>query len=264
VDAARVTREARGRAGLTQRELARSAGMQQPAIARIETGDVVPRADTLARLLAACGLALTIEPRLPESEDWARTRGEIRALLRVTPRQRLLSLPRKSGSRFSPLELARILAGRRVRFVLVGEVAARVLGAPLSPGMLEIAAQPARLNAERLARAFETLSQLSRPGSRLPASLRDLRGRGQLRTRFGIIEVWWPADETYRRLEGAATETNLGTRPVLAASVDDLIQAWRGGADERQLLAVVREEMDWGAVQRRKKRTRSGRTRQKK
>lgn len=63
MDAARVVREARGRAGLTQRELAQATGIHQPAIARIETGDVVPRVDTLGRLLAACGASLVVEQR---------------------------------------------------------------------------------------------------------------------------------------------------------------------------------------------------------
>jgi transcriptional regulator with XRE-family HTH domain len=258
MDAARVLREARGRAGLTQRELARSAGMLQPAIARIEAGDVVPRVETLTRLLAACGLVLTIQHRPPESEEWARTRAKIRALVRVAPRQRLLSLPRKAGSPFRPLELARILAGRRVQFVVVGEIAARMHGAPLSPGMLEIAAQPDRLNAERLARASDKLSQPSGPERRLPPSLSDQRGLVRIRTRFGTIWCWWPTEETYRRLEGAATEMPLAARPVLVASIDDVIDRWPKKGDELQLLAAVREEMDLRSTGERRGRPRRG------
>jgi transcriptional regulator with XRE-family HTH domain len=249
MDAARVVREARGRAGFTQRELAQAAGILQPAIARIETGDVIPRVDTLARILAACGAVLASQRRLPEDGEWARIREQIRALLRAAPRQRLQSLPRRAGSRFRPLELLRVLAGRRVRFVVVGEIAARTHGAPLSPGVLEIAAQPERLNSERLARAFEALSKPARRGKKLPASLDDVRGRGQLQTPFGTIVCWWPTDETYRRLEGAATEMTLATRPVLVASIDDVIDRWRGGRDEFDLLATVREEMDRRAVE---------------
>jgi transcriptional regulator with XRE-family HTH domain len=44
-----LLREARLRAGLTQRELARRAGTSQPAIARWESGEVIPG---LERLLA--------------------------------------------------------------------------------------------------------------------------------------------------------------------------------------------------------------------
>ena len=44
--------------GLTQAALAEAAGMQQPALARIENSNTTPRATTLARL----ALALNIEP----------------------------------------------------------------------------------------------------------------------------------------------------------------------------------------------------------
>lgn len=50
-----MLQDARRSAGLTQRELARRAGMPQPAISRIERGLASPRVDTLDRLLRACG-----------------------------------------------------------------------------------------------------------------------------------------------------------------------------------------------------------------
>jgi transcriptional regulator with XRE-family HTH domain len=58
MDAAGMLRDARRRAGLSQRALARRVGVPQPTVARIESGVVVPRVDTLDRLLAGCGLAL--------------------------------------------------------------------------------------------------------------------------------------------------------------------------------------------------------------
>lgn len=57
--------------------------MAQPAIARIESGRVIPRADTLKRLLAACGFGFELRP-LPDVD-----RSAIRQLMRVSPRQRL-------------------------------------------------------------------------------------------------------------------------------------------------------------------------------
>ena len=63
MDAARVLRYARRRAGLTQRALAAKADIAQPTIARIESGAMVPRVDTLDRLLEACGMGLEVEPR---------------------------------------------------------------------------------------------------------------------------------------------------------------------------------------------------------
>jgi transcriptional regulator with XRE-family HTH domain len=254
MDAARVVREVRGRAGLTQRELARATGMFQPAIARIESGDVVPRIDTLVRVLAACRASLVVEPKPRDSDRLARIRDDTQALLREAPRQRLLSLPQRSGSRFRPIELIKTLAFRRVRFVLVGEVAARVRGAPVTPGVLDLAVQPERLNAERLSGAVNAMSHAPGRKKGLPTGLRDLRGKGRIRTRSGTIGVWWPTDETYRRLEGAATQMALATRPVLVASIDDVIDRWPRKGDELELLAAVREEMDVSAVRVRKRR----------
>jgi transcriptional regulator with XRE-family HTH domain len=54
-----IIREARLRAGLTQRELARRAGTSQPAIARWESGEVVPSFERLRELVRACGLELS-------------------------------------------------------------------------------------------------------------------------------------------------------------------------------------------------------------
>jgi chemotaxis signal transduction protein/DNA-binding XRE family transcriptional regulator len=59
--AASLVREARRRAGLSQRELARRAGTSQPAVARIEAGRQSPGHSTLARLVEACGLELRYE-----------------------------------------------------------------------------------------------------------------------------------------------------------------------------------------------------------
>jgi ribosome-binding protein aMBF1 (putative translation factor) len=46
----------RGEQGLSQRQLAQLTGITQPAIARLEAGEVVPELKTLARLTAATGL----------------------------------------------------------------------------------------------------------------------------------------------------------------------------------------------------------------
>jgi predicted transcriptional regulator len=85
VKAARLLRTARRRAGLSQRELADAAGVAQPAIARIESGRVQPRVDTLDRLLEACGWDLEVAPRLGIGVD----RTVMRLLLRLTPIERL-------------------------------------------------------------------------------------------------------------------------------------------------------------------------------
>jgi transcriptional regulator with XRE-family HTH domain len=60
-DWAPLLREARTRAALTQRDLARRAGTAQSVVARVEGGQTSPTLDTLARLLAATGFNLDIE-----------------------------------------------------------------------------------------------------------------------------------------------------------------------------------------------------------
>ena len=62
--AARLIREARRAAGLSQRELARAARTSQPTLARYEKGKVTPSLATLERILRAAGsrLSLSLEP----------------------------------------------------------------------------------------------------------------------------------------------------------------------------------------------------------
>ncbi|MGH8428330.1 MAG: helix-turn-helix domain-containing protein [Gammaproteobacteria bacterium] len=52
--------EARSRAGLTQKELARKMGTTQPVIARLESGRTAPSMRTLKRLAKATGSHLSI------------------------------------------------------------------------------------------------------------------------------------------------------------------------------------------------------------
>ena len=84
MNGARLLKNARRRAGLSQRQLAAIVGMPQPDIARIESGAVVPRVDTLGRLIAGCGERLESRPRLGIGLD----RSAIRELLRLSPAER--------------------------------------------------------------------------------------------------------------------------------------------------------------------------------
>jgi len=55
-----LVREARRRAGLTQRELAERAGTTQSAIARLESGRNSPSFEQVERLLKLCGFSMIV------------------------------------------------------------------------------------------------------------------------------------------------------------------------------------------------------------
>lgn len=81
----RILRDARRRAGFTQRELASRARVPQASVARIEKGTISPTVATLDRLLEACGRDLTTEARLGIGID----RTAIRERLELTTAQRV-------------------------------------------------------------------------------------------------------------------------------------------------------------------------------
>lgn len=61
LDLARLAYRMRAQAGLSQRELARRMHTTQSAIARLESGGVVPRLDLLDRLSRATGVPLRLD-----------------------------------------------------------------------------------------------------------------------------------------------------------------------------------------------------------
>ena len=89
MNARRLLRFARRSRALTQRQLALKAGLPQSTVARIEAGHLQPRWETMTRLLHATGHSLEVS-RAGEGID----RSQIRALLKMTPRQRLESAAR--------------------------------------------------------------------------------------------------------------------------------------------------------------------------
>ena len=84
MQAAAISRAARRRADLTQRKLARLAGVPQPTISRIERGVVSPSTDTLQRLLRACGMELVAVDRPGRGVD----RTLVQKRLKLTPGER--------------------------------------------------------------------------------------------------------------------------------------------------------------------------------
>ena len=70
MDAGQFVREARRRADLSQRALAARAGVSQPLVARIETGDVDPAFGRLLQLVRACGFDLRIHLTPLDEDAW--------------------------------------------------------------------------------------------------------------------------------------------------------------------------------------------------
>lgn len=94
---ARLLREARLRAGLTQRELARRAGTSQSVVARIERGQTSPGHATLARLLRAVGFNVRVE-LVPQPIGGTHMLEDVSRILALSPEERLLEV--RNLSRF--------------------------------------------------------------------------------------------------------------------------------------------------------------------
>jgi transcriptional regulator with XRE-family HTH domain len=75
MQAGNVVREARRRAGLSQRELANRLGTTQSAIARLERGGSEPSYERVVQAVRACGLELV--PQLVEADDADRSVASI-------------------------------------------------------------------------------------------------------------------------------------------------------------------------------------------
>ena len=88
LDPALLVREARSRAGLSQRELALRAGTSQSVVARIEAGQTGPGTETLSRLLAAAGFELRAE-LVPAPVVATHMLEDVSRILALTPEQRL-------------------------------------------------------------------------------------------------------------------------------------------------------------------------------
>jgi transcriptional regulator with XRE-family HTH domain len=91
----RLIREARRLRGLTQADLARRLGTTQSAVSNWERDRDIPRVDTLARILEACGFEADMTFRRHDDVD----RAQIRQNLVMTPAERLESVRNVSALR---------------------------------------------------------------------------------------------------------------------------------------------------------------------
>lgn len=94
--AANLLRDARIRAGLSQRALAERAQTAQSVVARVEGGQVSPSWDTLDRLLGAAGFAL--EATLGHTVETVVAASDVSRVLSLDPELRLQEL--RNADRF--------------------------------------------------------------------------------------------------------------------------------------------------------------------
>lgn len=92
---AALLRSARGRAGLSQRDLARKARTAQSVVARIELGETSPTWETLTRLLRASGHTLLAGIEKKPVVDRS-VLDDVSRILRMSPEQRLLEVAQVS------------------------------------------------------------------------------------------------------------------------------------------------------------------------
>ncbi|WP_436793495.1 helix-turn-helix domain-containing protein [Actinospongicola halichondriae] len=89
--ASELIRRSRAWAGLSQRQLAERAGTSGPAISFYETGERVPRLDTLERIIGATGAELTVAVHLdgcrPDPKDTARRLRDVLDLAEALPQR---------------------------------------------------------------------------------------------------------------------------------------------------------------------------------
>jgi transcriptional regulator with XRE-family HTH domain len=188
---------ARQRAGISQRELALRIGVPTSTIARWESAEHTPSLEKLRAVASACDLDVTIG--LANLDD--SYAPEIAAQLARSPTARVNHLA--SGS--DPLAVADALHNERVRYVLIGEVAAAAHGWPVALSRSEYLIVPedaprnlARLeDAARLLgatehqvddpyRGLDSMSRWSLPdGGSLAASLTPAGTRGYSDLRRG-------------------------------------------------------------------------------
>lgn len=80
--------DARGRTGLSQRQLAERARTAQSVVARIELGETRPTTETLERLVNAAGFELAVSLR-PRAVLDRQVLDDVPRILRLSPENRL-------------------------------------------------------------------------------------------------------------------------------------------------------------------------------
>jgi transcriptional regulator with XRE-family HTH domain len=263
---AALLRQARTRARISQRELARRAGTAQSVVARIERGQTSPTWETLQRLLAALHLEANVrlEPRVVVGSHML---AEVPGILRMAPEDRLKEV--KNVERFlrhvsegsgggggtAPLDpelLFTTLARHQVQFVLIGALAAKLQGFPRFTRDADITPARDRENLQHLAAALRELDARIYTDT-IPEGLAfdcspQMLARGDvwnLVTRAGRLDLAFKPSGTegYDDLAPNAVHFTIFGGELLAARLEDIVRS-KEAADrpqDRQDVAVIRE-----------------------
>lgn len=215
--AARILRDARWMAGLTQAEVAQRAGLSQQMVGQYETGRRQPSVGTLTRLVAGCGLHLQWS-LVPEAglED-----EPTRDLLARPPMQRLD--PRIAGS-FRTL----VQAFHAQPALVGGKTAARLHGADIRALEIEMWVDE-RCDLDRLTVCLlqAGIEYVSPSGAVSPA----IADRDRLQGGWPVVapgaEVYLRSVSDFDSLAGRATTLPLGSgRRCLVAGTADCTTWW--------------------------------------
>ena len=182
--AGQLIRQARLRAGLSQREVGERLGRPGPQVARWESGAVDPGFAVVQRVLRVCGFDL--DEGLVVWDDGFRE--AIDANLRLSPAERFaraLERCAEAGLAGSPRLILGELEQAGVGYCLIGGLAASIRGAERLSVGVDIAPALGAGNEQRLDRA------LTRLGVKPIAHklLGKLEGVSDVRTRHGLLRV---------------------------------------------------------------------------
>ena len=266
--AAALLREARTRAGLSQRGLARRAGTAQSVIARIERGQSSPTWETLERLLAAAGAEISARTELAVAAG--SMLYEVPGILRMTPEQRLQGVANVSDflhrarrvsdgggvpGATAPLDLKLLfttLARHKVEFVLIGALGATLHGFPRNTRDADITPARDPANLDRLAAALRELdariyTEQIPEGLPFDCSPQMLARADMwnLITKAGRLDLAFKPSGTegFDDLARQAVRFELYGHPLLAARLEDIIRSKEAAnrPQDRQDVEVMRE-----------------------
>ena len=267
---AALLHQARTRARISQRELARRAGTAQSVIARIERGQTSPTWETLQRLLAALNLEadVRLEPRVVVGSHML---AEVPGILRMAPEDRLKEVKNVEqflrqaqrvsegggggGGPTAPLDpelLFTTLARHQVQFVLIGALAAKLQGFPRFTRDADITPARDRENLQHLAAALRELEARIYTDT-IPEGLPfdcspQMLARGDvwnLVTAAGRLDLAFKPSGTegYDDLAPNAVHFTIFGGELLAARLEDIVRSKEAAnrPQDRQDVAVIRE-----------------------